>query len=103
MPVGKRDAVEDIEAVVLSSDSPHIVYEWHVGDGGVERTWWSDDVWERSRSGSRSFAGVGVDPSISVWTDCVVSNSGKAAVAARRWLQVVHCEEVLVAVGVGTR
>lgn len=29
----------DIDAVVLSSDSPLVVHEWHVGDGGgVERT-----------------------------------------------------------------
>lgn len=78
MPVGKRDAV------VLSSGCPHIVHEWHVSDGGVERTWWSDGVWERSRLGSRSFAGVGVDPSMSVWTDYVDCNGGKAAVAGTR-------------------
>lgn len=58
-------------------------------------------MWERSRS--RSFVGVVVDPSISVWTGCVISNGRKAAVAARRWLQVVHYEEVLVGVGVETR
>ena len=76
--------VEDIDAVDLSS-SPFVVHTWHVGGSSVERTWWSDDLWEKSRS--RSFAEVVVDPSISVWTGCVVSNGGKAAVAARRWLQ----------------
>jgi hypothetical protein len=95
MRVEERDGVEDIDAVVLSS-SPLVVHKWHVGRGR-----WFDDVWERSTS--MSFTGVIVDPSLSIWTGWVVSNWGKAAVAGRRWLQEVHCEEVLVAVGVETR
>jgi hypothetical protein len=43
------------------------------------------------------------DPWVSVWTGCVVFDGWKAAVAARRLLQVVHCEEVLAGVGVEAR
>ena len=99
MRVEERNGVEDIDAVL--SSSPLVVHKWHVGVGSVERTRWSDDVWVRVRS--RLFAEVIVDSSISVWTGCPVSNGGKTAVAAHRWLQVVHCERVLVGVGVETR